>query len=241
MGHHAKTTVQLGCDYSSGLLSICRQRGFEAIRCDCLKLPFKDNIVDGCICIAVIHHLSTHERRRSAIKEISRVLKPSFEPSLGGRSKALIYAWAKEQQKDCIPSSYLKQRRGCHNSSGTTNSISTNLTTISKPELENEAARFPLHLPVHKNRTNFEHSDLLVPWKTTPAVVENRIEENSGMGAVGQDEVETKNSSQTFHRFYHVFEEGELERLILSVPCLHIERSYYDQGNWCVVFSKLKQ
>ena len=50
---------QFGCDYSQGLLSICRGRGFEVARSDCLFLPFRSQAVDGVICIAVIHHLST--------------------------------------------------------------------------------------------------------------------------------------------------------------------------------------
>ena len=44
---------------SEGLLSICRERGFEAVRCNCLSLPFRGGTADGVICIAVIHHLST--------------------------------------------------------------------------------------------------------------------------------------------------------------------------------------
>ena len=50
---------QFGCDYSFGLLTICRGRGFEVARSDCLALPFKSDAADGVICIAVIHHLST--------------------------------------------------------------------------------------------------------------------------------------------------------------------------------------
>ena len=38
-------------------------------------------------------------------------------------------------------------------------------------------------LPVHANRTNFKHNDLLVPWKR-------------------------QTDSNSFHRFYHVFEKG---------------------------------
>lgn len=42
-----------------------------------------------CICIAVIHHLSTADRRLAAIKELIRIIKP------GGR--VLISVWALEQ------------------------------------------------------------------------------------------------------------------------------------------------
>ena len=46
--------------------------------------------------------------------------------------------------------------------------------------------------------------------------------------------------SQTFHRYYHVFKEGELDYLINTyVESLHIINSYYDHANWCIVAEKV--
>ena len=87
---------------------------------------------------------------------------------------------------------------------------------------------FPLVLPVHKNRTKFEHSDLLVPWKTTAKQKHIETYESEEVGV----------TSKTYHRFYHVFEEGELEELVESVNGLAIRETYYDQGNWCAIFTK---
>ncbi|XP_055529648.1 alkylated DNA repair protein alkB homolog 8 [Wyeomyia smithii] len=75
-------------------------------------------------------------------------------------------------------------------------------------------------LPVHTNRTQFQYQDLLVPWK---------------LRDVERQEHTTK---ATFLRYYHVFEERELEDLCGTVPDIIVEESYYDQGNWCVVFRK---
>ena len=50
------------------------------------NLPFTNELFNYVMCIAVIHHLSTEERRLKALEEISRVLK------LGG--EALIYVWS---------------------------------------------------------------------------------------------------------------------------------------------------
>lgn len=45
----------------------------------------------------------------------------------------------------------------------------------------------------------------------------------------------------TYHRYYHVFREGELDHLIESqVENLHIISSYYDHANWCVVAEKVR-
>lgn len=59
---------------------------------DCMSLPLRDNSVDAAICIAVMHHLSTHERRIHCLKELGRIVKP------GGRIN--VQAWAMEQAED---------------------------------------------------------------------------------------------------------------------------------------------
>ena len=58
---------------------------------NCLTIPLPDNSMDYIMSIAVIHHLSTPERRLQSLIEINRLLNH------GG--KALIYVWAFEQPK----------------------------------------------------------------------------------------------------------------------------------------------
>lgn len=58
---------------------------------NCLNLPFKDETFDYAMCIAVIHHLSTKERRVKSVNELCRILKR------GGYG--LIYVWAYEQKR----------------------------------------------------------------------------------------------------------------------------------------------
>ncbi|KAJ1339249.1 hypothetical protein BSLG_006386 [Batrachochytrium salamandrivorans] len=74
---------------SPNLVEICRDRGFEAMTADNLSLPYRSDVFDFAISIAVIHHFSTPERRKQAIIELLRILKP------GGR--VLIFVWALEQ------------------------------------------------------------------------------------------------------------------------------------------------
>ena len=81
----------LGSDICPELISIGRSRGHEVITCDCLRLPYRNDLFDGIICIAVIHHLSTEHRRVAAIREMARILCP------GGRM--LVYVWAMEQER----------------------------------------------------------------------------------------------------------------------------------------------
>lgn len=193
-----RNVYKLGCDRSSGLMDICRKRGFEVLQCDCLYLPYRDDSVDAAISIAVIHHLSTRERRRRAISEMVRVLRP------GGR--CLIYVWAMEQRKDSADSHYLRYGKKSKES-GTVNQSGVNRQT----QLQ-RISEYHLTLPIHENRTNFSHSDMLVPWK--------------------------KKSGEHFLRYYHVFREGELAKLCTEIPSASIRQMYYDQGNWCVILEK---
>lgn len=42
-----------------------------------------------------------------------------------------------------------------------------------------------------------------------------------------------------FHRYYHVFQQGELELLCGQVTGVKVQSSYHDQGNWCVILEKM--
>lgn len=80
----------IGCDISPPLVAICSQRGHEALVADALHLPYRSNFYDAAISIAVLHHLSSDQRRIRALEELVRVVRP------GG--KVLITVWAVEQE-----------------------------------------------------------------------------------------------------------------------------------------------
>lgn len=81
-----------GCDFSSELVKICLDKNLNVIEGDILNIPFEDNQFDYTICIAVLHHLSTEDKRKKAIDELKRVTKQ------GG--KILILVWAYEQESN---------------------------------------------------------------------------------------------------------------------------------------------
>lgn len=172
---------EVGADFSKNLLDIVTGRGHQAVRCDLLAVPFRDNSVSGLICIAALHHLATQDRRVCALQEMSRVLVPG--------ARLLVYVWAKDQ--------------------GTSHYVARG----DQGSAPGESKVGEFGLPVHEPRTQFKHQDVLVPWKLR-----------------GEEKV--------VQRYYHVFEEGELEKLVDLAGNLVVEQSYYDQGNWCVVASK---
>nr|XP_022903427.1 alkylated DNA repair protein alkB homolog 8 [Onthophagus taurus] len=199
--------LSIGCDYSKGLLDVCKNRDLEVFCCNCLSVPLKDSSVDGAISIAVIHHLANYERRKKAIEEMIRIL------FIGG--KGLIYVWAKDQyKKDKQKSKYIKQQRQ------ESNSFSSPCENV---QIENEVS-----LPVHVNRTTFQHQDMLVPW-----IKKDKINKND-------DETGNCKENETYLRFYHTFEEKELFNMCLEIENIKIVDYYYDEGNWCCIFEKIK-
>jgi tRNA (uracil-5-)-methyltransferase TRM9 len=90
----------IGSDRSESLTKIGSQRlrnveshaRDELIVADILNLPHPAGSFDFAICIAVVHHLSSHERRVQAISTILSVLRDSE------KATALFYVWALEQK-----------------------------------------------------------------------------------------------------------------------------------------------
>ncbi len=65
-----------GCNASEKLVEICRNKGLKVDVADMCNLPYENETFDAVISIAVLHHLSTIERRIQALREMARVLKP---------------------------------------------------------------------------------------------------------------------------------------------------------------------
>ncbi|KAF2223215.1 S-adenosyl-L-methionine-dependent methyltransferase [Elsinoe ampelina] len=87
----------IGSDRSINLTAIARtHQRHDAVVADALAVPHQPGKFDFAISIAVVHHLSTPERRVEAVKEILDVLRPTTLTKQGG--KALIYVWALEQK-----------------------------------------------------------------------------------------------------------------------------------------------
>lgn len=75
----------------NGLLEICNEKRFEVALGTIMKDPFRSDVFDFALSIAVIHHLRTPARRLQAIEEMLRVMRNG---ALG-----LIFVWAFEENK----------------------------------------------------------------------------------------------------------------------------------------------
>ncbi|NXX77652.1 ALKB8 protein, partial [Urocolius indicus] len=239
----------VGCDRSRNLVDICGEKNQEAFVCDALRVPLRSGSCDACVSVAVIHHFSTAERRLAAIRELVRLLRP------GGT--ALIYVWAMEQEYKNQKSKYLKEK---HNNKDKEEQIHTGISQrLISDQMPDSSSQNSAHsdllfnelkdegcnakpaaasrLPVHTNRTSFHSQDLLVPWHLKAST--KKKGEGADTVLIPADSKESQELSPVFHRYYHVFCEGELEAACRSLDCVRIQKSYYDQGNWCVVLEKL--
>lgn len=179
----------------------------------------------------------------AALRELVRLLRP------GGT--ALVYVWAMEQEYNKKKSKYLRENRVSQgkeqemdsDAAAVPESLGGQVPDVGDQDAPCCVAAIPdcpgeggnasdvtdAKLPVHTNRTSFHAQDLLVPWhhKGSPG-------KGKPVGAAG-----SRAPGAVFHRYYHVFREGELEAACQTLSCVRLLQSYYDQGNWCVVLQKV--
>lgn len=156
----------LASDRSPSLMRIAAcHEPHAAVVADGLALPHMAGTFDFAISIAVVHHLSTRDRRIQGIREILRLLRN------GGQ--VLVYVWALEQKDS---------RRGWDKG---------------------------------------DEQDVLVPWVTKVA------------GTASASD------TTTYHRYYHLYREGELEEDIRSAGGIVVEAGY-EKDNWWAVARPLQ-
>ncbi|XP_072783687.1 tRNA (carboxymethyluridine(34)-5-O)-methyltransferase ALKBH8 isoform X3 [Taeniopygia guttata] len=230
--HHFSTAVSHSSLCSALLLDRCAEL---------LILPYKKRQEQN--------GKKSKERRLATIRELARLLRP------GGT--ALIYVWAMEQEYKSQKSKYLKEKSSSKNkdkemntgivqrplndqgpdNSSQDSAWSHQLLNDFKDESCGAKPVADFRLPVHTNRTSFHSQDLLVPWHLKGGT--KKKEESADTVVVPSGSKELQGLSPVFHRYYHVFCEGELEAVCRSLDCVRVQKSYYDQGNWCVILEKL--
>lgn len=186
--------VQIAGERSMGLLLECKEHVNDISAADCVQVDLlQASLRDGCADVVICIAVIHHFSSRARRLQSLKTIHRLLRPS----GRALITVWAKDQTR----SNYL-----CKAKQPTSNQVQT---------------VFGLNLPVHENRTQFQHQDLLVPWK---------LRDVSGKKVVD-------GPKNTLLRYYHVFEDGELADLCSEADLL-VEKSFYEEGNWCVVCRK---
>ncbi|KAL0369140.1 UNVERIFIED_CONTAM: tRNA (carboxymethyluridine(34)-5-O)-methyltransferase [Sesamum calycinum] len=249
----------IGCDISAPLINICADKGHEVLVADAVNLPYRSGYGDAAISIAVLHHLSTEIRRKKAVEELIRVVKP------GGL--VLITVWAREQEDKALVNKwtplnqkYLEEWIGPGSPRVRSSSSSFSLKSI--PETEENCAVEQLkdvdeesaektpheitcsnssdgHSPLDSTNkaSSLYQQEYFVPWH----LPYHRAEvSGASVNAVanGLARKDDKKGAVVYDRYYHVFSEGELERLVSGVDGSVIVDRFYDKSNWCIILEK---
>ncbi|KAG7278678.1 hypothetical protein CRUP_014033 [Coryphaenoides rupestris] len=145
----------------------------------------------------------------------------------------------------------------CHGDAGVNHDTELGGTGRQRPD-EDQVHRGKLS--VHTNRTAFNSQDLLVPWHLKDGKGRKEREREAGnsdkmrkrqagSAAVSKScpgleaapspaPPESSMEATVFHRYYHVFQQGEIEKVCGQVAGVEVQTSYHDQGNWCVILVK---
>ncbi|OMO85742.1 Methyltransferase type 11 [Corchorus capsularis] len=216
------------------------------------EIEKKTNFGDAAISIAVLHHLSTENRRKKAIEELVRVVKK------GGL--VLITVWAVEQEDKSLltkwtplTEKYVEEEWIGPGSPHVRGPSPVTLESI--PETEENGLgghtkdsresssenthQSPCLTPQnqHDSTDGKSQQEYFVPWH----LPYHRAEvsgASAGALANGLAKKDDKKGAVVYNRYYHVFGEGELERLVSGMDNAVIVDKFYDKSNWCIVLEK---
>ncbi|KAL7086022.1 hypothetical protein ACP275_14G313100 [Erythranthe tilingii] len=220
----------IGCDISAPLINICADKGQEVLVADAVNLPYRTSYSDAAISIAVLHHLSTASRRKEAVAELIRVVKK------GGL--VLITVWAREQEDKSLitkwtPLSSKYSEEWIGSGSPKTRRSSFSLESIQETE-ENVSGEVLKDFPFADEKITQEY---FVPWH----LPYHRVEVSGASANAVEDGLARKDDNKgavVYDRYYHVFSEGELERLVSGVDGAIVVDKFYDKSNWCIILEK---
>ena len=168
----------VGSDRSRNLVAIAaKHKPHSVVISDILDLPHSRDAFDFAISIAVVHHLSTYERRIQATRSILEILKP--------QARALIFVWALEQESS---------RRGW---------------------------------------SERDEQDVMVPW----VMRGSRKAVNATQEAQDCHGANEQSQDKIFHRYYHLYSKGELERDIAAAGGVVVDAGY-EKDNWWAIATK---
>ncbi|KAL3142945.1 hypothetical protein ABBQ38_003230 [Trebouxia sp. C0009 RCD-2024] len=228
---------------------------------DGMCLPYASNRFDAVLSIAVVHHITTPSRRIHMLTELLRMLRP------GGKALVTVWATHQEDMKKLAkwqpidrPGSL--QQSHALGSAHHVNEMSGALGSggaEAQPEAVNSSQAVATVSQQQQDHASYEQSDgpkpggvsqgdgtsndYFVPWhlpfhRAEAALQVLKAEQEHDTAAAGSIRIDNKKNAVVFSRYYHVYEQFELDQLVQSVPGAEVLDSFYDKDNWCVVMGK---
>lgn len=196
--------------------------------CDALQLCYRACSCDAVLSIAVLHHISSRQRRLALLQQLAGVLRP------GGRG--LVTVWAMQQDDPA------KTIQRWHKIQPTEHTQEAQEQQQQQPQQQSQQ---------EEEGGVVEGPDYFVPWHLPfhkaggLAAASSNVESGSSVGgaagaAAAPPSVAVDEAKQAvvLQRYYHLFEAGELEGLVAQVPGVEVVRVFFDRSNWCVEFCK---
>lgn len=242
----------LGSDRSAGLAAVAMRAtahqaaGFgnaaaDACIADGFHLPYKTGSMDAVLCIAVLHHISTPQRRLQMLCEVARLLQP------GGQ--ALVTVWSTKQENPARTIAKWKPVRGAALHHAATESAFARANHDGgdkqrqhqaevRPAQQAQGADFyvPWHVPFHRVSQHMTAQALTADGREACHVAAGDCVRQPGTSAGGA--VDRTKRTVMFQRYCHLYEDGELEALIDATPDVQLVSSMWDASNWVVVFER---
>jgi alkylated DNA repair protein alkB family protein 8 len=257
----AAQRLAAGGKASSTGMGLASAAAADVFVCDALQLCYRDCSCDAVLCIAVLHHISSRQRRLALLQQLAAVLR------CGGRGIVTVWAteqedpaktiqrWhriqpAAQQESQQQEEQHLQQQEPVGTAAAGQQQTSEGVDGQADKQQQQQAGGVvegpdyfvPWHLPFHKA------GGLAAAAQKQAAAAAGNGDASSSTGSSGgkagaskgpsKVAVDTAKGAVVFQRFYHLFEKGELETLIAEVPGLRVEQVFYDRSNWCVEFAK---
>jgi alkylated DNA repair dioxygenase AlkB/ubiquinone/menaquinone biosynthesis C-methylase UbiE len=179
---------------------------------DCMNVPLRTKSCDAAICIAVMHHLSTRERRIRCISELSRIVKVD--------GLINIQAWAMEQEEG--------SRRKF---AGTDVFVPFNAQP--KYLLAHKEKTANGHEDQETDKDTKTGTNALGGGAQSKSMAQLYSDEYNA----AYDE---KKGLVVFKRYCHLYRQGELEELVSEVDTVVVHESGYESGNHFVILRVIK-
>ena len=179
---------------------------------DCMSVPIRSDSCDAAICIAVMHHLSTLERRVRCIEELIRVVRD------GGTIN--IQAWALDQAEN-------SKRRFA--------STDVFVPFNAQPKYLDKNAIFQNEDSTKRRQVPPSFSSKnLSSTNGSKSIAEMYSEKYS------KADYDEKKGLVVFQRYCHMYRKGELEEIAEQVQGATLLESGYETGNYFVILKVQK-
>jgi alkylated DNA repair protein alkB family protein 8 len=234
---------------------------------DGLALPYRPSSCDAALCIAVLHHLASPARRLALLAQLLRILQPggralvtvwatrqsnmrkvrSWQPvslSGGGDSsvgpgQALPEA-AADEHEGSVAAEVVEslQQPADGTKAGAAQAVASGDYFV------------PWHVPFHRadaaaaaRHVSAAEQQQGLQQHSTQQLVQSAscAAQAAGGAAAAEPRVDGRKGAVVFQRYYHLFEEGELDALVAQLPGATLVESFYDKDNWCCVFERCLQ